>query len=61
MSKQIRRRVFSAMVLLAMAGPAVFVKPANAYVAPNQTGTDPEPTDPGFIVGQVIPIALAIQ
>jgi len=61
MSKQIRRRVLSAVVLLAMAAPVVLVTPVHAYVAPNQTGTDPEPTDPGFIIAQVIPMALAIK
>lgn len=61
MSKQIRRRVFSAMVFLAMAAPVVLVAPVHAYVTPNQTGTDPEPTDPGVMLTTVIPMALAIQ
>lgn len=61
MSKQIRRRVWSAMVLLAMAAPVALVTPVHADTTPNQTGTDPEPTDPGVIITMIIPMALAIQ
>jgi hypothetical protein len=75
MSKQIRRRVWSAIVVLAMATPLVLVVPAHSQSSDsstttssgssssggsNQTGTDPEPIDPG-VVTQAILLAMAIE
>ena len=50
MSKQIVRRISSILICLTLAAPVVCVA---------QTGTDPEPTDPGNVI-QVILTILSI-
>jgi hypothetical protein len=64
MSKQIRRRIWSSLVALTMLAPVVVASAAHSQssgtsmMAPadngGQTGTDPEPTEPGIIIQSIL-------
>jgi hypothetical protein len=61
MSKRIARRLWPIVVLVTMMAPIALSSPAHSQstgtsttVTSNQTGTDPEPTDPGTSESDVI-------
>lgn len=69
MSKQIRGRIWSSLVLLTMLTPVVLTSPAHSQSTGTSTmtsnddggitGTDPEPTEPDIIIQSIL-IGLAI-